>query len=86
MPLLAETPEIQPIVRSYIAKKIMPKDRSGDALHLAIASFYACEFLVTWNCIHLANPLKAGHIYRLNDRLGLATPIMTTPMNLLGEL
>ena len=86
VPLLAETPEIQPIVRSYIAHKVMPKDPSGDALHLAIASFYACEFLVTWNCIHLANPLKAGHIHRINDRLGLSTPIMTTPMNLLGEL
>lgn len=86
VPLLAETPEIQPIVQSYIAHKVMPKDPSGDALHLAIASFYACEFLVTWNCIHLANPLKAGHIRRINDRLGLSTPIMTTPMNLLGEL
>ncbi len=58
VPLLAETPEIQPIVQSCIAHKVMPKDPSGDALHLAIASFYACEFLVTWNCIHLANPLK----------------------------
>ena len=86
VPLLAETSEIQPIVQSYIAHKLMPKDPTGDALHLAIASFYACEFLVTWNCIHLANPLKAGHIHRINDRLGLSTPIMTTPMNLLGEL
>jgi predicted nucleic acid-binding protein len=86
VPLLAEIPEIQPIVKSYIAHKVMPKDPSGDALHLAIASFYGCEFLVTWNCYHLANPLKEGHIHRINDRLGLPTPIMTTPMNLLGEL
>ena len=86
LPLLAETPEIQPIVQRYIAHRLMPKDPSGDALHLAIASYYGCEFLVTWNCIHLANPLKAGHIHRINDRLGLPTPVMTTPMNLLGEL
>ena len=86
VPLLAETPAIEPIVQSYIAHKVMPKDPSGDALHLAIASFYSCEFLVTWNCVHLANPLKAGHIHRINERLGLSTPIMTTPMNLLGEL
>ena len=46
------------------------------ALHLAIASFYGCEFLVTWNCFHLANPLKARHIHRTNDRLGLPAQIM----------
>ncbi len=86
LPLLAETAEIQKIVQHYIAHRLMPKDPSGDALHLAIASFYGCEFLLTWNCIHLANPLKAGHINRINDRLGLPTPVMTTPMNLLGEL
>jgi hypothetical protein len=70
VPLLAETPEIQPIVKRSIAHKVMPKDPSGDALHLASASFYACKFLVTWNCYHLANPLKEGHIHRINDRLG----------------
>jgi hypothetical protein len=86
LPLLAETPGIQKIVQHYIAHRLMPKDPSGDALHLAIASYYGREFLVTWNCIHLANPLKAGHICRINDRLGLPTPAMTTPMNLLGEL
>ena len=86
LPLLAETPEIQKIVQHYIAHRLMPKDPSGDALHLAVASYYGCEFLVTWNCIHLANPLKAGHIHRINDRLGLPTPVMTTPMNLLGKL
>ena len=86
LPLLAESTEIQKIIQHYIAHRIMPKDPSGDALHLALASYYGCELLVTWNCVHLANPLKAGHIHRINDRLGLPTPVMTTPMNLLGEL
>lgn len=47
--------EVLEIVREYIARKLMPLDPSGDALHLAVASFHDCDFLVTWNCKHLAN-------------------------------
>ena len=78
------TDDIRQIVREYINRKLMPADPSGDALHLAIASFYGCDFLATWNCKHLANAHKFGQIHRVNDILGLATPILTTPLELLG--
>ncbi len=49
----------------------MPNDPLGDALHLAIASYHKCDFLLTWNCRHLANANKFGHIRRVNVMLGL---------------
>jgi len=49
-------------------------------LHLAVASFYKCDFLLTWNCKHIANPNKFGHIRRVNTVLGLYTPILITPL------
>ena len=73
------------IVTAYLAKKIMPKDPGGDALHLAVASFHRCDFLVTWNCQHLANANKFGHIRRVNDILGIGNPSLVTPLELLGE-
>ena len=54
------------------------------ALHLALASYYKCEFLVTWNCQHLANANKFGHIRRVNAMLGLFVPALVTPLELLG--
>lgn len=54
-------PEIAEIVRAYIQHKVMPDDPVGDALHLALASFHKCDFLLTWNCRHLANANKFGH-------------------------
>ncbi|MFP4388193.1 MAG: type II toxin-antitoxin system VapC family toxin [Desulfococcaceae bacterium] len=51
-------PEIGEIVEAYIRNKVMPKDPVGDAMHLALASFYKCDFLLTWNCRHLANANK----------------------------
>lgn len=73
------------IVEAYLANKLMPSDPFGDALHLALASYHRCDFLVTWNCQHLANTNKFGQIRRINGILGLYTPELVTPMELLGE-
>ena len=84
LPLLAFEAAIAEIVESYIAHKLMPADPSGDALHLAIASYHKCDYLVTWNCLHLANANKFGHIRRVNALLGLFVPSLVTPLELLG--
>ncbi len=75
--------DIANIVEVYINEKVMPKDATGDALHLAIASFYKCDFLLTWNCKHIANANKFEHIRIVNTKLGLFTPVLITPLELL---
>lgn len=84
LPLLAIEPGIAEIVQAYIRHKLMPADPAGDALHLALASYHKCDFLVTWNCRNLANANKFGHIRRVNTMLGLFVPILATPLELLG--
>lgn len=66
-------------------RRDLPADPAGDALHLAIASYHRCDFLVTWNCKHLANANKFGHIRRVNGLLDLFTPALVTPLELLGD-
>jgi predicted nucleic acid-binding protein len=85
LPLLPVEPAILEIVSAYVRHKLMPADPGGDALHLALASYHKCDFLVTWNCQHLANANKFGHIRRVNTMLGLFVPILVTPLELLGE-
>ena len=82
---LAITDEVEKIVEAYISRLLMPSDPSGDALHLALASFYECDFLVTWNCKHLANANKFDNIARINGILGLKNPKIVTPLELLGN-
>jgi hypothetical protein len=84
LPILAVEPGIADIVQSYVQQKLMPVDPGGDALHLALASYHKCDFLVTWNCQHLANANKFGHLRRLNTLLGLFVPALVTPLELLG--
>ncbi len=85
LPLLPIEPIVEEIVDRYIENHVMPRDPTGDALHLAIASYHECEFLVTWNCHHLANANKFVHIRQLNTILGLHVPIIVTPLELLGS-
>lgn len=85
LPLLAVSPAIAEIVQAYIRHRVMPADPTGDALHLALASYHKCDFLVTWNCLHLANANKFGQIRRVNTMLGLFVPALVTPLELLGE-
>ena len=86
LPLLPVTADVADIVEAYVRHRVMPKDPRGDALHLALASFHNCQFLLTWNCAHLANANKQEHIRHVNALLGLSVPILTTPMELIGPM
>jgi hypothetical protein len=85
LPLVAIEPAVAEIVETYVVRKVMPSDPIGDALHLAVASYHRCDFLLTWNCRHLANANKFEHIRRVNGMLGLFVPALVTPLELLGD-
>jgi hypothetical protein len=82
--LVPVEPAIIEIVETYIQRMVMPRDPAGDALHLALASYHKCDFLLTWNVLHLANANKFSHIRRINALLGLFTPALVTPLELLA--
>ena len=84
LPLLAVEPEIGEVVEAYIRHQLMPGDPYGDALHLALASYHKCDFLLTWNCRNLANANKFGHIRRINAMIGLYVPTLATPLEMIG--
>ena len=84
VPVIPIEDAVLEIVEAYVAHKVMPRDPMGDAMHLALASYHQCDFLLTWNCNHLANANKFGHIRRVNTMLGLTVPALVTPLELLG--
>ncbi len=67
LPDLQIETEIRHVVKIYIQNRIMPKNPLGDALHLALASCHKCDYLLTWNCQHLANPNKFRQIRLCNN-------------------
>ena len=79
LPLLAVSQEVADIAVVYQARRLMPKTPVRDALHLALASFYRMDYLLTWNCRHLANARKTVHLEKLNTQMGLSVPRLVTP-------
>lgn len=84
LPLLPVEPAVVEIVEASIRHRLMPAAPGSDALHLALASYHKCAFLVTGNCRHLANANKFGHLHHIHTRLGLLVPALVTPMELPG--
>src|SRR3990170_7571508 len=64
--LVERKKEIIDIASIYMKNFLMPKELIGDAMHLAYASYFKIDFLLTWNCTHLANANKKEHIRILN--------------------
>ena len=85
LPLLPLTQMVVDVAHVYVARKAMPNDPKGDALHLAFASVYKCDMLLSWNCRHIVNYQKAGHLKQLNSELRLGVPMLVTPMHLLNQ-
>ncbi len=84
IPRLTIDEEVREIVHYYLSHHIMPQDPLGDSLHLALASYHKCDYLLTWNCSHIANPNKFAVIRMANNALGLFVPALVTPNQLIG--
>jgi len=79
LPLLEVVSEVVEIAAAYQAEGLMPKAPVRDALHLAMASYYRMDYLLTWNCRHLANANKIRRIEAVNLRMSLSVPLLVTP-------
>jgi hypothetical protein len=56
-----------------------------DALHIAVASGHGMDYLVTWNCTHIANASMRGRIEAICREAGFDPPIICTPIELVEE-
>jgi len=85
VPLILITEQALDIANSLIAKGIIPAKAAEDALHIAIATVNGVDYLLTWNCRHIANPeIQRGIAAHLDD-IGLSLPFICTPEELLGD-
>jgi hypothetical protein len=82
---LPVTDAVVGVGKYYVEHHVMPRSDIGDAYHLALACVHEVDYLLTWNCKHLANASKIERVQTLNLRLGLATPALLTPPMLIQE-
>jgi len=83
MAVLELTNEIEALAKQYFARIDLPGRARADAFRLALATSHGMDYLVTWNCKHIASARVRKLIEDFNDVRGLATPVICTPEELL---
>jgi hypothetical protein len=79
VPLLAVTQEVQGLANLLVNERVMPSPPTGDALHVATATVFGLDYMLSWNVRHLANPNKLRHLRVICLRAGLTPPQIVTP-------
>ncbi len=83
LPLLDLSSEAGILAGSLIGAGALPGKAANDALHLALASVHEMDFLLTWNCRHLANAALRSALARVVFEKGFRPPEICTPDELL---
>lgn len=84
LPQLAQTPAVDALAARILEHGIIPSRAAPDAEHIALAAVHAMNFLLTWNCKHIANALHRRRVEALCAEARLACPIICTPQSLLA--
>lgn len=84
LPLLEFTPAVAGLAATLIANVPIPEHAGADAAHIAIAACHGVEFLLTWNCAHIANARLRPRIERICREQGYPVPVLCTPDELTG--
>lgn len=85
LPLLDITPEVGALAASLLASGVIPQRAATDAAHIAIAAVHGMDFLMTWNCIHIANAAITKAVANICAQHALDCPVICTPEELIGE-
>jgi hypothetical protein len=79
LPIILAKSRHTEIADRYIADLPLPGKAARDALHMALASVQGVDYLITWNCTHIANKHVRCGLEKINAVLNLPTPQILTP-------
>jgi hypothetical protein len=73
------------IASVFLRRRLIPENAIDDALHVAVATAQGMDFLLTWNCRHIANAEVVQRLEAVCLELGYQMPILCTPEQLMGD-
>ncbi|AUT01321.1 hypothetical protein CLI64_13425 [Nostoc sp. CENA543] len=78
------TEEAMELAQEFLQQSNLPPKAANDALHIALATVYGLDYLLTWNCKHMANAQIQRKLSQISSGLGYDLPIICTPYELMG--
>src|SRR5205823_14977026 len=80
---LAITDEADALKEKLLAAAALPRKAELDALHIAVAAVHGLDYLLSWNCRHIANAVTLPRVYEICRREGFEPPFVCTPPELM---
>jgi hypothetical protein len=74
--------EVQSLAGVLLRNMALPAKAADDAAHIAIAAVRGMNYLLTWNCRHIANAVMRPKLEGLCLAEGYRCPIICTPPEL----
>lgn len=82
--LLDITDDVFDLAAGLVASRIIPKKAGTDAIHIALAAVHSMDFLLSWNCKHIANAAIVRAVEAVCGMRGFQCPVICTPEELMG--
>lgn len=73
------------LAEQFLERSNLPAKADIDAIHIAAATVHGMDYLLTWNCKHIANAQIQRKLAEVSFDLGYELPILCTPYELLGD-
>lgn len=83
--VLEITEDAESLTQAILSSGVIPPRAVRDAAHIAVATAHEVDYLLTWNCKHLANAQIMRKIAEVCERLGQRMTTICTPAELMGE-
>lgn len=85
LPLLDASEDVHALAAELMKRVPLPPKAATDSLHIAIATVNGMDYLLTWNCTHMANAVLRASIEQVCRDSGYEPPVICTPEELLQE-
>jgi len=85
VPLVDLNQAVRSLAAQFLARSNLPSKASDDAVHIAAATVHGLDYLLTWNCKHIANAQIQKKLEEISLDFGYQLPVICTPYELLGD-
>jgi hypothetical protein len=83
--VLGFTEDVASLIREYHVRLVLSGAATTDLAHFAYSVGYNMDYLVTWNCRHIANGEVIRRLAKANHEIGRTTPLILTPEELMAR-
>ncbi len=84
--MIGQTSAVDEMANDFLKTGELPPKAKADAAHLAFATVYNINYLLTWNLKHLANAIIQSRLRPVAEKAGYRMPIVCTPIQLMGPI